>query len=166
MQRLMIADGSDVVRKVGKRILSGFDFLVLEASSSLEALVRCEAELPNILIVDSTMDGAIELIVNVRNRRGGPQEDDDGQARRRGRFPAEAVRPQDPDPGLCQPLHRGLNGPITQVTCQRGRSQEQAAFFVPVASKWKWKLHKRKPAGKRRVECLDAGRGVFQALSR
>ncbi|MBO9629504.1 MAG: response regulator, partial [Shinella sp.] len=51
MQRLMIADGSDVVRKVGKRILSGFNFLVLEASSSLEALVRCEAELPNILIV-------------------------------------------------------------------------------------------------------------------
>lgn len=67
MQRLMIADGSDVVRKVGKRILSGFDFLVLEASSSLEALVRCEAELPNILIVDSTMDGALELIGNIRN---------------------------------------------------------------------------------------------------
>lgn len=67
MQRLMIADGSDVVRKVGKRILSGFDFLVLEASSSLEALVRCEADLPNILIVDSTMDGALELISNVRN---------------------------------------------------------------------------------------------------
>ena len=48
MQRLMIADGSDVVRKVGKRILSGFDFLVTEASNSLEALVRCEAELPSL----------------------------------------------------------------------------------------------------------------------
>ncbi|MDX3929178.1 MAG: response regulator [Shinella sp.] len=67
MQRLMIADSSDVVRKVGKRILSGLDFLVLEASSSLDALVRCEAELPNILIVDATMDGALELIANVRN---------------------------------------------------------------------------------------------------
>ncbi|MFC3074712.1 response regulator [Shinella pollutisoli] len=66
MQRLMIADGSDVVRKVGKRILSGLDFLVLEASSALEALARCEAELPNILIVDATMDGALELISNVR----------------------------------------------------------------------------------------------------
>lgn len=66
MQRLMIADGSDVVRKVGKRILSGLDFLVLEASSALEALSRCEAELPNILVVDATMDGALELITAVR----------------------------------------------------------------------------------------------------
>ncbi len=67
MKRLMIADASDVVRKVGKRILSGFDFVVLEASSSLEALVRCEADLPSILIVDSTIDGALELIGNIRN---------------------------------------------------------------------------------------------------
>ena len=66
MQRLMIADGSDVVRKVGMRILSGLDFLVLEASNALEALARCEAELPNILIVDATMDGALDLIANVR----------------------------------------------------------------------------------------------------
>jgi two-component system chemotaxis response regulator CheY len=66
MQRLMIADGSDVVRKVGKRILSGLDFLVLEAGSALEALARCEAQLPNILVVDATMEGALELIGNVR----------------------------------------------------------------------------------------------------
>lgn len=58
VRRLMIADGSDVVRKVGKRILSGMGFLVSEAPSSLEALVRCEAELPNILIVDAGLDGA------------------------------------------------------------------------------------------------------------
>ncbi|MBD9373394.1 response regulator [Rhizobium sp. ARZ01] len=66
MRRIMIADGSDVVRKVGKRILSGLDYLVLEASNSLEALVRCETELPNVIIVDSTMDGALELISNIR----------------------------------------------------------------------------------------------------
>ena len=66
MRRIMIADGSDVVRKVGKRILSGLDYLVLEASNSLEALVRCEADLPNVVIVDSTMDGALELIGNIR----------------------------------------------------------------------------------------------------
>ncbi|PLU21849.1 hypothetical protein BMJ30_05405 [Sinorhizobium medicae] len=69
MRRLMIADGSDVVRKVGKRILSGMGFLVSEAPSSLEALVRCEAELPNILIiliVDAGLDGALDLIGNIR----------------------------------------------------------------------------------------------------
>ncbi|MCF3638366.1 response regulator [Rhizobium sp. TRM95111] len=71
MRRIMIADGSDVVRKVGKRILSGLDYLVLEAGSSLEALVRCEAELPNVIIVDATMDGALELIGNIRNLPNG-----------------------------------------------------------------------------------------------
>ncbi len=66
MQRLMIADSSDVVRKVGKRILSGMDFLVLEAANSLEALSRCQSELPNILVVDAGMDGALDLIGNIR----------------------------------------------------------------------------------------------------
>ncbi|KQS77696.1 hypothetical protein ASG25_14005 [Rhizobium sp. Leaf384] len=66
MQRLMIADDSDVVRKVGKRILSGMGFLVSEAANGLDALARCEAELPNIIIVDAGLDGALELIANIR----------------------------------------------------------------------------------------------------
>lgn len=66
MPRLMIADDSDIVRKVGKRILSGMGFLVAEASNGLEALARCEAELPNIIIVDAGLDGALELIGNIR----------------------------------------------------------------------------------------------------
>jgi two-component system chemotaxis response regulator CheY len=41
MQRFMITDASDVVRKVGKRILSELDFLVSEASNVSEALSRC-----------------------------------------------------------------------------------------------------------------------------
>ena len=60
MQRLMIADGSDVVRKVGKRILSEIGFLVAEAMS------RCETDLPAILIVDAGLEGALGLIQNVR----------------------------------------------------------------------------------------------------
>ncbi len=66
MQRLMIADGSDVVRKVGKRILTELGFLVAEADSSAEALKRCQAELPALLIVDAGLEGALELIQNVR----------------------------------------------------------------------------------------------------
>lgn len=72
MRRLMIADGSDVVRKVGKRILSGMGFMVYEASNSLEALVRCEAELPNILIIDAGLEGALKLIGNIRRLPNGP----------------------------------------------------------------------------------------------
>ncbi|MCQ2003407.1 PleD family two-component system response regulator [Rhizobium sp. NRK18] len=66
MLRLMIVDGSDIVRKVGKRILSELGYLVMEASSAREAIVRCEADLPKILIVDAAMEGALDLIANVR----------------------------------------------------------------------------------------------------
>lgn len=66
MQRLMIADSSDVVRKVGRKILSELDFLVTEASSALEAISRSQMELPNILIVEAGMDGALELIAAIR----------------------------------------------------------------------------------------------------
>lgn len=66
MQRLMIADGADVVRKVGKRILSELGFLVAEASNAHEALLQCHAELPNILIVDAGLEGALGLIAHIR----------------------------------------------------------------------------------------------------
>lgn len=66
MQRLMIADSSDVVRKVGKRILSELGFLVSEAGSSSEVLRRCGVEMPNLLIVDAGMEGAIELMTTIR----------------------------------------------------------------------------------------------------
>ncbi|KAA0700746.1 response regulator [Neorhizobium sp. P12A] len=66
MQRFMITDTSDVVRKVGKRILSELDFLVSEASNAQEALARCQMELPEYLIVDAGMEGALELIANIR----------------------------------------------------------------------------------------------------
>jgi len=73
MQRFMIADSSDVVRKVGKRILSELDFLVSEASNVYEALSNCQVELPEYLIVDSGMDGALELISTIRGMEGGKE---------------------------------------------------------------------------------------------
>jgi two-component system chemotaxis response regulator CheY len=66
MQRLMIADGSDIVRKVGKRILSELGFLVVEAGSDREAIMRCQAQLPNFLIVDAALEGALDVIAAVR----------------------------------------------------------------------------------------------------
>jgi len=66
MQRLMIADGSDVVRKVGKRILSELGFVVVEAASVQEAVSRCRAEIPGLLIVDAALEGALDLIAQVR----------------------------------------------------------------------------------------------------
>ncbi len=66
MQRFMITDASDVVRKVGKRILSELDFLVSEASNSQEALARCQMDVPDYMIVDAGMEGALELIAAIR----------------------------------------------------------------------------------------------------
>ncbi|TPP11860.1 response regulator [Rhizobium glycinendophyticum] len=66
MKRLMIADGSDVVRKVGRKILAELGFQVADASSGREALALCERELPHFLIVDAAMDDALDLITNVR----------------------------------------------------------------------------------------------------
>ncbi|MDO1582134.1 response regulator [Rhizobium oryzicola] len=66
MQRLMIADSSDIVRTVAKRILSEIGFLVVEASGEREAFMRCQADMPAILIVDAALEGALDLIARVR----------------------------------------------------------------------------------------------------
>lgn len=66
MKRLMIVDGSDIVRKVGRRILTELDFLVSEAHDAGEALERSRAELPDVIIVDAGVEGALELIGALR----------------------------------------------------------------------------------------------------
>jgi two-component system chemotaxis response regulator CheY len=60
-----------VICKVAKRILTGFDFTVVETNSLGQARNYCEAELPNILIVDADLAGALDLIAEVRALEGG-----------------------------------------------------------------------------------------------
>lgn len=67
---LLIADQSDIVRKVAKRILTGMNFDVSEARNAPDAIAYCMKGLPKYLIVDATMDGAIELIQFVRTLPG------------------------------------------------------------------------------------------------
>jgi two-component system, chemotaxis family, chemotaxis protein CheY len=71
MKHLMIVEEYEVVRKVAKRILSGMGYNVSECGNTLEALVRCEGELPDVLIIDSAMDGALDLIANIRRLPNG-----------------------------------------------------------------------------------------------
>jgi two-component system chemotaxis response regulator CheY len=71
MQRLMIADASDVVRKVARRILSELGFTVTDFADAQDALVGCLTELPDFLIVDAGMAGALELIAGIRAMPGG-----------------------------------------------------------------------------------------------
>jgi two-component system chemotaxis response regulator CheY len=73
MLRLLIADESDAVRLVGMCILKELNFVVFEASSALDALAKCEQLLPDIIIIDSAMAGALDLIANIRIMPGGAQ---------------------------------------------------------------------------------------------
>lgn len=67
---LLIADQSDVVRKVAKRILTGMNFDVSEARNAPDAIAHCMKALPQYIIVEAAMDGAIELIQFIRTIPG------------------------------------------------------------------------------------------------
>ena len=68
MKRCMFVDDSSVIRKVAKRILGGPDMVVVEAGSGLEALDMCQADMPNIIVVDSVLPdmSAVEFIQRAR----------------------------------------------------------------------------------------------------
>jgi two-component system, chemotaxis family, chemotaxis protein CheY len=69
MKRCMFVDDSSVIRKVAKRILGGAEFLVVEAGSGAEALDMCQADMPDIIVVDSVLPDmtAVEFIQRARS---------------------------------------------------------------------------------------------------
>jgi len=71
MDRIVIVDESPVIGKVAKKILSDFGFKVITAESLAQARGYCEADLPSVLVVDSELDGALDLIADVRSFEGG-----------------------------------------------------------------------------------------------
>jgi two-component system chemotaxis response regulator CheY len=68
MKRCMFVDDSSVIRKVAKRILGGPDMTVVEAGSGLDAIEMCQADMPDIIVVDSVLPDmtAVEFIQRVR----------------------------------------------------------------------------------------------------
>jgi|EndMetStandDraft_4_1072995.scaffolds.fasta_scaffold25966_2 two-component system chemotaxis response regulator CheY len=71
MLRLLIADESEAVRKIAATILNDLGFSVIESASALDAFSKSEASLPNVVIVDAGLTGALELIANIRNLPSG-----------------------------------------------------------------------------------------------
>ncbi|TYR30031.1 response regulator [Mesorhizobium microcysteis] len=55
MKRCMIVDDSSVIRKVAKRILGGPDMIVVEAGLGGEALSMCSADMPDVIVVDTSL---------------------------------------------------------------------------------------------------------------
>jgi two-component system chemotaxis response regulator CheY len=71
MLRLLIADQPKDDRDAASGLFSELGFAVAMSPSVLDAMTRCENALPDLLIVDSTLEGALELIAAVRLMSGG-----------------------------------------------------------------------------------------------
>jgi two-component system chemotaxis response regulator CheY len=55
MKTCLVVDDSRVIRKVARRMLETLDFAVEEAADGLEALDRCCAEVPDVVLLDWNM---------------------------------------------------------------------------------------------------------------
>lgn len=55
MKHCMVVDDSDVVRKVARRLFETMNFMVSEAENGQDALERCRARMPELLLVDGHM---------------------------------------------------------------------------------------------------------------
>jgi len=55
MRSCLVVDDSKVIRKVARHILETLDFSVDEAEDGRQALDRCEASLPDVILLDWNM---------------------------------------------------------------------------------------------------------------
>jgi two-component system chemotaxis response regulator CheY len=51
----MFVDDSSMIRKVAKRILSGPEVLFVEASTGIDAIDMCEADMPHVIFIDAVL---------------------------------------------------------------------------------------------------------------
>lgn len=73
MRTCFVVDDSSVVRKVARRILEHYQFNVSEAEDGAQALVLCQRQLPDALLLDASMpvmDG-YEFMRALRRMPGG-----------------------------------------------------------------------------------------------
>jgi two-component system chemotaxis response regulator CheY len=73
MKQCLVVDDSNVIRKVARRILEGFDFNVGEAEDGQQALDSCLKEMPDAILLDwnmPVMDG-FEFLKQLRQVPGG-----------------------------------------------------------------------------------------------
>ncbi len=70
MKTCLIVDDSRVIRKVARHILETLDFNVEEAGDGREALSRCEANMPDVVLLDWNMPvmSGMEFLKMIRKR--------------------------------------------------------------------------------------------------
>ena len=55
MRHCMVVDDSSVIRKVARRILEDLEFETSEAEDGAQALARCRARMPDVILLDCSM---------------------------------------------------------------------------------------------------------------
>ena len=71
MKSCLVVDDSSVIRKVARRILEDLSFTITEAEDGQQALERCQAEMPDAILLDwnmPVMDGLEFLAQRVGDR--------------------------------------------------------------------------------------------------
>src|SRR2546423_14386114 len=70
MKSCLIVDDSKVIRKVARHILETLEFEVEEAGDGQEALSRCEAKMPDVVLLDWNMPvmSGMEFLKLLRQR--------------------------------------------------------------------------------------------------
>lgn len=72
MKRCLVVDDSSVIRKVARAILEGAGFEISEAENGHEALDRCKAQNPDVILLDWQLPvmGAMEFLSALRVAQG------------------------------------------------------------------------------------------------
>jgi two-component system chemotaxis response regulator CheY len=70
MKSCLVVDDSKVIRKVARHILETLNFSVEEAEDGREALSRCDARMPDVVLLDWNMPvmGGIEFLRTLRQK--------------------------------------------------------------------------------------------------
>ena len=73
MKSCLVVDDSSVIRKVARRILEDLSFTITEAEDGQQALEKCQAEMPDAILLDwnmPVMDG-LEFLAQLRQLQNG-----------------------------------------------------------------------------------------------
>ena len=73
MKNCLIVDDSRVIRKVSRHIVETLGFTVDEAADGQEALAKCDARMPDVILLDWNMPvmSGIEFLAKLRERPAG-----------------------------------------------------------------------------------------------
>jgi len=72
-RRCLLVDDSRVIRKVAHRIIAELGYQVIEAENGEEALARCRAAMPDLILLDWEMPvmSGVEFVAALRRLDGG-----------------------------------------------------------------------------------------------